>query len=640
MQQLHNARTGIRVRALVGSVLLLCLGFTLTGTAQAQKIKQAISVAVVPFSDNTGRNSEFVAAKATDAVALALEDSQEYVAAPRADTQREMETLGVFKGESTRVAMSEEQMVRLGERLRVEKIATGSVDELSLEKSTGRCHCVLTLRLLDVGTQEYLDGATADYITKDIPGWRGDQAEVINEALRSAAEVAVEKMQVSRRPRGNIDMVDLNGEILINLGARDGMELGMELLVVRGVWNAAQERVVMRKVGVIAVKLIEPDIAHCYRTSGKTPRTGDKCYVMYRPTSRVKEAARKARVKSYTGIAAAIALLIGIAEIAMGPNSSSAPGVTAVLSQSAPGADPGITVTAHAGNTPGSVKTFGWLIYRGLFSGFPAEAQPGVQPPQANYLVNAETGHEMGPWVDNTIRQVGINFTLTFSYLDQAAAKTTGTLTATYNHVELVPGQTYFYKLRRIVDPGFVKNPLSKQAPALTAVAFTITPPEALSDPSDPAGPVTFFTPPAAQSPANGSTSVDYRTNQTTFEWTPTTGADRYRVILFKSADVSSLPAAMSPELTFLGESTTMRWTLGTNLDAATPYYWVVGARRSGEQPPTCTGVSGWLFSTMRTFTTVNLPPPPVTGSKTTGGKGVRTPPSGTGWWGESRGRH
>ena len=42
----------------------------------------------------------------------------------------------------------------------------------------------MTVRLLDVGTQAYLDGATADYTTKAIPGWKGDESEIINEALR------------------------------------------------------------------------------------------------------------------------------------------------------------------------------------------------------------------------------------------------------------------------------------------------------------------------------------------------------------------------------------------------------------------------------------------------------------------------
>ena len=68
--------------------LVILSGFVPATHAEAQKIKQAIAVAVVPFADNTGRNSEFIAQKATDAAALALEDSEEYVVAPRDDTQR------------------------------------------------------------------------------------------------------------------------------------------------------------------------------------------------------------------------------------------------------------------------------------------------------------------------------------------------------------------------------------------------------------------------------------------------------------------------------------------------------------------------------------------------------------------------
>lgn len=280
MQRLQQSMLRPLVATSIAVLTVLYLGLAPMSTAHAQRISEAVAVAIVPFADHTGRNSEMIATKATDAAALALDASKEYVVMPRADTQREMEALGVANATSPLYGLSEEQMVRLGERLRVSKVCNGVVEALSIDKS-GRCRCRITLRLLDVGTEEYLDGATSDYTTKPIPGWEGDEASVMNEAFRSAAEECIRKIQTTRRPRGNVDNVEQTGQVLVNLGFKDGIEVGTEFLVVRGIWNAATEKVVLRKIGVVEAKQIDSTFSRCAVTSGMAPRTGDKVYVMY-----------------------------------------------------------------------------------------------------------------------------------------------------------------------------------------------------------------------------------------------------------------------------------------------------------------------------------------------------------------------
>ncbi len=67
-------------------------------------------------------------------------------------------------------------------------------------------------------------------------------------------------------------MVDNSGAIIVNLGARDGIEVGMQLLVVRGVWNAGIEKVVLQKIGVIEVSRLEVNDCVCRSVSGSLPR--------------------------------------------------------------------------------------------------------------------------------------------------------------------------------------------------------------------------------------------------------------------------------------------------------------------------------------------------------------------------------
>lgn len=632
MQRLQQSMLRPLVATSIAVLTVLYLGLAPMSTAHAQRISEAVAVAIVPFADHTGRNSEMIATKATDAAALALDASKEYVVMPRADTQREMEALGVANATSPLYGLSEEQMVRLGERLRVSKVCNGVVEALSIDKS-GRCRCRITLRLLDVGTEEYLDGATSDYTTKPIPGWEGDEASVMNEAFRSAAEECIRKIQTTRRPRGNVDNVEQTGQVLVNLGFKDGIEVGTEFLVVRGIWNAATEKVVLRKIGVVEAKQIDSTFSRCAVTSGMAPRTGDKVYVMYRPTQTVQKAAAKSRMKTYTLYAVGFGALLGIYNAATGSDNQSAPGISAYLTQTMPGSEPRVRVTASVGGVPGNTKTFGWLVYRGDYAGFPAMAD------DRDYLISAIQGQKLGYYEDSPATTYNIDFSLDFTYNDESGDQTDGNCDATYNHNGLVAGSTYFYKLRRVVDPGRVILPTTTTGvhtgqAARANVTFTIDPTDALGEQSEPGGPVTFFYPPTLELPTNNNAAVDPTANTTVFTWEPSVGADTYQVMIYKNQLASGIPVKLSPELTNTSSTGTMSWRLPTALDASTTYYWFVGAKKSGETAPYVSSISkrGWLLAGPYTFTTAPTPPTPPG----TSGVSSDRPAGRSGWWRET----
>ena len=624
MDRLHRSKTGNFVGPTFALLLVVYMGLAPAITASAQRISEAVSVAVVPFVERTGHQKELIADKATDAAALALDESQEYVITPKSDTEDELAAMGVVRGDRGVLAISEQQMVRLGERLRVEKVARGSVDRLTISKN-GAGSCTLTIRLLDVALQTYLEGASGTYVSRGVPGWTGDRTAIINELLRSAAEDAVRKIQTSRRPRGNIDMVDSTGQIIVNLGFRDGIEIGMELLVVRGVWNAATEVMVLRRLGVIVVKQVEVNMCRCAPVSGQIPRTADKCYVMYRPTKSLQvAAASKSRKKNITMISALL-LGLGIIGTALGPSSQTAPGAQAFLSQDAPGAEPRIRVLARYGNIPGTQNTHAWMVYRGQRRGFPAEVD------DRNHLIAAVRGSRLAYFEDDTSRQVSIAFDLEFNYLDEAGEEQDGTVDIVYNHTELVAGQAFYYKLRRVVDPGRVRIPIATaqiQQP-LGTVTFTIDPTESMSEESPPAGPVTFFFPALPETPSDGNRAVDPGVNRTVFTWTTSVGADQYQIRIYKNPQATGPAVKMSPALTHSGTpGGTMNWRMNTALSPSTDYYWFVGARRSLEGAPRVesNNSSGWVLSAPFAFTTAPSPPPTPSGAPA--GIGGRARPS------------
>jgi hypothetical protein len=642
MQRYQNAvRPMVAGLMAVLTVLIVAVGSS--GVADAQKISQAVAVAIVPFSDQSGRASDLVAAKATDAAALALTDSQEYVVIARTDTAREMTALGISDPSSPAASLSEEQMVRLGQRLRVEKVASGAVEAISVSKN-GQCRCRLTIRLLDIATEEYLDGATSDYTTKPIPGWQGDEASVINEALRSAAEEAVRKIQTTRKPRGNVDIVEQTGQILVNLGFHDGIEIGTEFLVVRGIWNAAIEKVVLRKIAVIEAKQVDVAMTRCALKSGLNPRTGDKVYVMYRPTATIQKAAAKARTKNTFMLGLGIAALLGAYSVATGPDNTSAPGSSAWLTQSSPGAEPRIRVNTSVNSIPGNSKTFAWLVYRGDAQGFPAMAD------DRDYLISVIQGSRLGYFEDFPAAQYGIDADIDFNYTNEDGDQDTGNISATYNHQPLVAGTAYYYKLRRVVDPGRVVFPQSvgaAQAGQRVNVNFTINPTDALSEESKPAGPVTYFYPPNPEQPSDGNTAVDPSADATVFTWSPTVGADVYQIQIYRNQLATGQPVKVSPEITNTTGTGTMSWRITTNLAANTKYYWFVCARKNGEAAPRIVSNSktGWIFSRAYTFTTSPTPPPPpgtsAVGSGSSASSGGTARPAPAAPWGRrGSGRH
>ncbi|GAI67116.1 unnamed protein product, partial [marine sediment metagenome] len=256
--------------------------------------------------------------KAAAAVALALEGSREFLVTSTLDLNREMAALGI------RSPVSKGEQVRLGGALRVEKVLTGTISELSVTKGTGQARCSIEVKMLDVSVQDFLDGAVATAATSPIPDWSGDITNVVNDAMRAAAEAAVTQMIARRVRRGHVDLVTDRGEVNIGLGIGDGIQIGTELLVMRPTWSADLERTVMRRVGIVSVGEVTTDMAWGSIASGSPPQTGDRVYKLYKPPTRQKAEHRAKSRKSVIQALAAIALLFGISATGSGSSIATA----------------------------------------------------------------------------------------------------------------------------------------------------------------------------------------------------------------------------------------------------------------------------------------------------------------------------
>jgi len=436
-----SPRSNARHVSLLGAwVVLAALAATLPAALWAQG-GDVTTTAVVHFTDTTQRKSTLLEAKATDAVALALSDSKEYLVTPAREVDREVQALGL------RPPLSMTEAVRLGKRLDVDCICVGQILDASVNSATGRGQVRLQIMMADVEAAEYLDGATVTTETKAIPGWSGTEADILNEGLRQGAEEAVARMLATRVRRGTIEAVLPSGTCEINLGSQDGAATAMKLVVMRPVYLKELETVTLRKIGYLEISRLQPDMCYADPLRSVAPRTGDYVIRVYEPYVVVKAAAAKQdRTKFVWGLVS-LALVGALAGIATGGNEGTAPRTPiSYLYQDAAGLPPTIRVEFLGDRD----RAFGHLLFRGPTRYFPADPY---------WLVEVFTrgmGQQSIKYMDDlpdAYPQKDVTIEVTFR--DEGGDFTTETIDCTYVHPQLDPGATYYHRVQKATKPQF-----------------------------------------------------------------------------------------------------------------------------------------------------------------------------------------
>ncbi len=632
--------------ALVSVLLSACVLAALPASLLAQGHEIA-TTAVVTFQDQSGRRSRLLETKATDAVALALAESKEYLVTPAADVERELKSLGLTPPLNTTEA------VRLGRRLDVSSVTEGQILQASADPSSGRATVRLQILMVDVAAEEPLDGAVTAVETKGVPGYQGSEADLLNEALRQAAERSVDQMMATHVRRGTIEAVVSSGNCEINLGAQDGVQPGMDMVVMRPVYLRDLEKVVLRQIGQVKVAQVQADICYATPHANVAPRTGDYVLRIYEPATQTERAVAKKRTKSFAFGAMALGVLFGIVAVATGGNVSSSPGSTVIsyLHQNGPGdGSPTIRVQYLAANVAN-----GHLLFRGESAGF---------PPEAPYLVevSGQQGEERLSFIDDVPASGGpFTRTITVEYVDESGAPATATVDCGWTHPALSPGQFYYHRIRRVDKPQLPPGsnpPIGKTGAIIASVTSGAGSPVSaglrrasgtrayrpfqdptntitqsadfpmISEPSNVAGPVTYIQPSNLTAvegvPQNPNGPID-------FTWSQTTGADEYMIQIFPAADPNGLgqPAFQMTGIRATGPgNVTKTLTFSPPLAANSAFGWRVGSRNSLEATdnPRGQGITqvtagttvlrGWVLTFMSPFTTNSAPPPPPSVAK------------------------
>jgi len=575
--------------------------------AQAQPTVASASVAVLPVQDPDGTVDSALSLKATDALALAMAGSREFSVTPKRDLDRELANLELSP------PLSIEEQMRLGQALNIEKVASGQITRLQVNGANGQVTISMFVGLLDVKVGEFLGGANETVVTKPIPGWDGEESQVINEAVREVTSRVAEEMLASRVPEGFITSVNAFGVATVNLGQDDRLRSGSEMVLLRPVWQRDLREMIMLKVGHYSVSEVGARTSRLMPLGEGRARVGDRVYKLYSGPERVRAQERKENNKQTLTTLFAVAALLGVVAVASGQATTDAPvGVESHLFQQAPGDEALIRVSVPSRTVPLREQIHAWLFFRGDGQQFFSLI------PENLVAIIDESRLPGGIWDDSPAFSGPFDVSLTWTYIDPEGDEEDIDLDAEFIHPQLQAGHTYYHRVQRVVDP---PSRAGSGAPITTAgvgpaqitvnYELDVDPASALSEGSRPTNGVTYFTPPILSSPEDGASNQS--TSQITFTWNSTLGANEYILQVFPEDDPDG---RRNPDFQITKRqdtSGTLFETINFSFDPSSRFYWRVGARRSGEALPENGRLNqrGWLFSGIRTFTTAAAPPPP-----------------------------
>ncbi len=638
MHRLHASRTWKFVALYVAATMVVpyaVVGFPVDAEAQAQPVVESASAIVLPIQDPDGSVDSVLSQKATDALALAMEGSEQFLVTSRMDLERELRQLDLEP------PLSDAEKIRLGDRLAVDQVVTGEITELRINERTGEVDISIAVGLLDVAIGEYLNGAIVSITTKRLPGWHGEESRVINGALREVSDQAVSEILTNRVAEGFVTSVNDFGVATINVGRDDRLAPGMEMLQLRPVWQRDLEEMTMVKVGRYSVSEVSAHRAKLVSLEGDDggyATVADRAYKLYRGPERMEAYKRKASTDQTLTIGAAILAVLGVVAIADGSSTEDAPkGVSSHLYQDAPGDEAVIRVSVANSTLPLAEQVFAWLFFR-------SDGQQNFSLLAQN-LVGASFESRLagGVWDDGPEFET-FELEREFTWIGADGEEEDGDIELLFHDFPLQAGHTYYHRVQRVVEPpsrAGSGSPIVTQQlrPAqdedLDDPELNVDPTSALGEGSRATQGVTYFTPPVLQSPEGGAQNQS--TSSITFTWNSTQGANEYILQVFPEDDPDGRRAPRYQAQIRQDTSGTMFHTINDTFDSSARFYWRVGARRSGEPEPENRRLGrGWLFSNIRTFTTAAAPPAPP-GSTAAGhspdGGSVRGNHFGQGWY-------
>lgn len=644
----------------------------------AQEI-EARSALILDFQDPAGGG--LLGRAATSALYLAM-TAKGYNVRSRFEVEEAVLRLGL------REPFEPDEIRKLYRELDADMIVAGRV--LRVEDQPGPpawVHVDLQIEVYDGETGDLVNGSISEGFETAAGGGRALLEELRNQAMERAVAAGLD--QIERRTQITAAVNNFQArtnEVLLNRGGIYGVRVGMLFDVFRPKADPADPaRAIKVKVGRVRVTDVSTDEATGeVLQSTEGIRAGDELREVFvlpawsppqlDAAGQVTRPSRVERGGSPTGAImgvlgaigglAAIALLLSMNENTNRDSPVVNAATGAYLRQSQPGVFPSIVVEwGDRDFSPPRNFIGGYLVYRGQAPAFAAVEADAI---------GAVTGTTPRTFSDDPL-WVEINTVMPVQYLRREGEDVEDIRTEldmTIIHQSPQPGQTYFYKVRRVGPAGVLIPPdliiseggssgfgrsRARAARARGVARGTIlrtgstivraevrVPPAArrqvqnippgpdfdptlnpqsdndidpdddigLSDASVGIGPVTYIVPPELLAPANANQAQ--RVDDINFQWQNQFGATEYVLQISESVSFGALTFQSQPIQTTAPTQQSFRYDSTkagfVTLAPNTTYFWRVGARTTlnNQRAPE---PNGYVFSPVFTFSTADQPP-------------------------------
>ncbi len=490
-----------------------------------------IEVAVVDFRNLSKVPNDIFGAMATDALVVELLRSGKFGVTTADDLQAKMEQLG-YKSEDDRapkVVMTPSMMVRLGQEVGADSVVSGEVTSIKVNGDRKEAEVRIVVRMLHVASGEWANGAIATGKSYPRIGYTADkETDLIIEAINDAARKAVETMVQYIIPEATIIGTFGANEVLLNRGAQEGLQPGMEMIVLRR--GETGEDDVVGRIRLTKVSDTDARGAVIHSTRGMKPE--DRVRAVFElPTDTAKAAAPRIDAKKRASKGAkllwGLVALIGLATLFKGGGDKGEE-VPAAVAMAGKAPD----ITSHwdeggilvAWNTPKNlrhadiVEFHVWRDTKGQVG--PVGGTGDVGPVTVNDMYTATPYSTPAGTFDHGVVDdiTGVEFTYRYANVDHDLAD--GDMTAP----GITVGKTHQYWLtcvyaRRTSDPG-----------GQEVVTYWETDPVY-------AGRATYISRPVLEAPG-GIVATDYvDLSNVTFEWRGSGGADQYVIEVSTTPD-------------------------------------------------------------------------------------------------------
>ncbi len=586
-------------------LLALFIGFALllgTSSLQGQAKKRILEVAILDFNNQSKYGGKMVGRRAADAVALSLTSvaGDYYTVLSRADLEKEMEAEGLS------YPLDKVDMVRLGRTLGLDGIITGTVLQVEISRSNGATQAgvMVACQMLDISTEEPITGAVATGKSSPKYDYSGDIDILVDEALNKAAyQIAQQFISFAVRgvPEFTI-LTTMGDEVLLNAGSRQGIKVGMEMVVLRR----------GEKVGRIRVK--EVTLTDATATIVEAPRGiqgGDKARIVYElPPLGKAPLEQEIKSKAKTSLQKtlpALLLAFGIYQLMQKSSSATSGPRPSTCYADEVGGMPVVHLSWDYRKIPNPANIAAVMVYRSPNPSMPSSPQ-AIPSDSDVYLIYSwrntlyfDNGILYGGATPPNTCEDSLSLPATITrYVpsDDLTDLDTEDITT----VPPTPGRPYYYYV-------FGVNAYAPPAPpdGEARVVYQIMEPISL-------GRYTPIYPPTPASPANGRTILADQLGSVTFQWLAVDGANEYVVEV--STDPSfpsdSAKTLRSKPQYIIGNAGELIPQTGLTLDLsrfknAKVLYWRVGAinKDDTQRPP-----GGYVFRKGYWFT-INIEPGP-----------------------------